>query len=84
MLSHKTHLKIFSEHYGFVSGILASNHDVTDLFIDSALKICNNDVPSFEKMLLELDELLQHHNVNMVITSSIPSEEASDIVKKYI
>jgi hypothetical protein len=70
--------------YGFVSGILASNHDVTDLFIDSALKICNNDVAAFEKMLLELDELLQHHNVNIVITSSIPSEEASDIVKKYL
>jgi hypothetical protein len=35
-------------------------------------------------MLLELDELLQHHNVNIVNTSSIPSEEASDIVKKYL
>ena len=28
--------------YGFIAGILASNHDVTDLFIDSALKICGN------------------------------------------
>lgn len=29
--------------FGFIAGIFASNHDVTDLFIDSALKICGND-----------------------------------------
>ena len=70
--------------YGFISGILASNHDVTDVFVDSALKICNNDVAAFEKMLLELDELSQKNDVNLVMTSSIPTEEASDIVKKYL
>ena len=70
--------------YGFVSGILASNHDVTDVFVDSALKICNNDVAAFEKMLLEVDELIQKNDVNLVMTSSIPTEEASDIVKKYL
>ncbi len=70
--------------YGFVAGILASNHDVTDLFIDSALKIANNDMNSFEVFLKEVDELAGKLNVNVVMTSSIPTEEASDIVKKYI
>ena len=70
--------------YGFVAGILASNHDVTDLFIDSALKISNNDMIAFEAFLKEIDELSNKVNVNVVITSSIPCEEASDIVKKYI
>ncbi len=70
--------------YGFVAGILASNHDVTDLFIDSALKIANNDMNGFETFLKEVDELAGKINVNVVMTSSIPAEEASDIVKKYI
>lgn len=70
--------------YGFVAGILASNHDVTDLFIDSALKIANNDMNGFETFLKEVDELSNKVNVNVVMTSSIPTEEASDIVKKYI
>ena len=70
--------------YGFVAGILASNHDVTDLFIDSALKIANNDIPGFETFLKEVDELANKLEVNVVITSSIPVEEASDLVKKYI
>ena len=70
--------------YGFVAGILASNHDVTDLFIDSALKISNNDMAAFETFLKEVDELSTKLNINVVATSSIPVEEASDIVKKYI
>ncbi|MBQ8408846.1 MAG: hypothetical protein IJY39_08285 [Clostridia bacterium] len=70
--------------YGFVAGILASNHDVTDLFIDGALKIANNDVAAFEAFVKEVDELTNKMDVNVVITSSIPTEEASDLVKKYI
>ena len=70
--------------YGFIAGILASNHDVTDLFIDGALKISNNDIAGFEAFLKEVDELTGKLEVNVVMTSSIPAEEASDIVKKYI
>ena len=67
--------------YGFVAGILASNHDVTELFIDSALKICNEDKAAFEKLLVELVEKTE---TNLFITSSMPVEEASDTIKKYL
>lgn len=70
--------------YGFVAGILASNHDVTELFIDSALKICNNDMIAFEKMLDELDALVAKTGTSLFITSSMPMEEASDTIKKYL
>ena len=70
--------------YGFVAGILASNHDVTDLFIDSARKICNNDSAAFDKFVEEINALALKLNVNIVMTSSIPTESASDTVRKYI
>lgn len=70
--------------FGLIAGILASNHDVTDLYVDSSLKICNDDINAYEKMILELDELAEKHSVNIIMTASIPSEEASDIIKKYI
>ncbi len=70
--------------YGFVAGILASNYDVTDLFIDSALKICGNDLAAFDTLVDELNKLAEKGNVNIQITSSIPVEEASETVKKYI
>ena len=70
--------------YGFVAGILASNYDVTDIFIDSCLKICNEDVPAFEKFLLEVEALSHKSNVNVVITSSLPAENVTDVMNKFI
>ena len=70
--------------YGFVAGILASDHDVTDLFIDSALKICKNDAEAFDGFLDELEALAAKIGVNIVMTSSIPVEDASATVQKYL
>lgn len=70
--------------FGFISGILASNHDVTDIFVDSALKICQNDPESFDTFLKEVDSVVNKYGVNCVITSSVAPEEASETVKKYI
>ena len=71
--------------YGFLSGILASNHDVTDLFVDSALKICNNNTADFDVFVEEVNKLADKvGGVNIVMTSSIPVEEATETVKKYL
>lgn len=70
--------------YGFLAGILASNHDVTDLFIDSALKICKNNTEEFDEFVEKANTLAEKVGVNVVITSSIPAEEASETVKKYL
>ena len=67
--------------YGFVAGLLASNHDITELFIDSALKICAEDLPAFEKLVEELDLLTVKRETNVVITASMPEENATDVIK---
>ena len=70
--------------YGFIAGILASNHDVTDLFVDSALKICNNDIAAFDVFVEEINTLAAKLNVKVTMTSSVPCDEASETVKKYL
>ena len=70
--------------YGFVAGILASNHDVTDLFIDSTLKICKGDIPAFETLVAELDKLVNKLGVNLIMTVSMPEEDVSDAVRKFV
>ena len=70
--------------YGFVAGILASNYDVTDIFVDSCLKICNEDIVAFEKFLLEVEALAHKSEVNVVMTSSLPAENVTDVMKKFI
>ena len=67
--------------YGFIAGILASNSDITDIFVDSALKIVGNDTTAFEAMLAKLDKITA--DVNLVMTSSIAVEECPEAIKAY-
>ena len=67
--------------YGFIAGILASNSDITDVFVDSALKIIGNDVIAFEGMLEKLEKITE--GVNLIMTSSIAVEDAPEAIKAY-
>ena len=67
--------------YGFIAGILASNNDITDVFVDSALKICGNDTQAFEDMLAKIKAISD--NVNIVMTASIAVEECPAGIKAY-
>ena len=70
--------------YGFVAGILASNHDVTDVFIDSALKICQEDTAAFDEFLKKADVIVEKNDAKLVITASIPAENVTETMKQYI
>ena len=71
--------------YGFVCGIYASNHDITDIFIDGTLKICNGDVPLFAQFVDEIDRFLATpNNVDVVLTASIKYEDLPEGLKKYV
>ena len=67
--------------YGFIAGILASNNDITDIFVDSALKICGNNIAAFDDMLAKLETVVK--DVNLVMTSSVTVEDASEKIKSY-
>ena len=66
---------------GFIAGILASNSDITDIFVDSSLKICGNDVAAFEKLLADIENIVK--DVNLVMTVSIAVEACPDSIKAY-
>ena len=67
--------------YGFIAGILASNNDITDVFVDSALKICGNDNESLEDMLKKIEKIAV--DVNIVMTASIAVEDCPAVIKAY-
>ncbi len=70
--------------YGFVCGLLASNYDLTDLFIDSALKICKNDMDGFEAFAAKVTPLLAAQNVNFTMTASVEVEKIPASLKEYL
>lgn len=69
--------------YGFIAGVLASNYDVTDVFVDHSLKICNGNMAAFEVLLADLSELLKSRDVNVFMTASLAVEDATDAIKAY-
>lgn len=70
--------------YGFIAGMLASNSDITHLYVDSALKICSDAVEEFDALADDLNALSEKTGVNFVMTSSIDVAAASETVKKYL
>ena len=70
--------------YGFVAGNYGSNYDVSDIFIDSALKICGNDVDQFSTFLDNVVAFIATHPVNFVITSSIAVEDLPEKYRQYL
>lgn len=68
--------------YGFIAGILASNSDITDIFVDSALKIVGNDTAAFEAMLTKLTAIT--NDVNLIMTVSIAVEDCPAGIKAYV
>jgi len=72
------------ELYGLVCGILATNYDVKDLFIDSALKICKDDVAVWETFMEKLDQITAKYEVQCVVTSSIDPAELPKSLEKFV
>lgn len=70
--------------YGFIAGIMASNHDVTDLFIDGTLKICNHDQVAFEKLVLELADFVEKFGINLTMTVSMCEEDIPESIRPLL
>lgn len=70
--------------YGFVCGILASNYDISDLFIDSALKICRNDMAEFEAFIRKVASIAEENKINFTVTASVEVENIPESLKGYL
>ncbi len=70
--------------YGFVCGIVASNHDITDIFVDSAIKICNNNIEEFAIAARSIASFVNANNIRCVITASIAPEALPEDLNQYV
>ena len=69
--------------YGFVAGVAASNYDITDIYLDSTLRICG-DVAAMEAFLLKVDALTADTNISFTATVSLAVEELPASLTKFI
>lgn len=74
----------FDVFYGFVAGLVAGNHDITEIFIDSITKICAPDLDAVEAFLVKAKKLSETYNVNITVTISGDTVTASDGLKAFL
>ena len=67
--------------YGFVAGVLAGNYDITDIFVDSTLKI-GGGVDELLGFVEKLKKLSDMANTNVVLSvSADPAEIPAEIAE---
>ena len=75
----------FTFFQGFISGMYASNYDLTHIFIDSLCKIIPSepDSPEVEDFLQWLDRFSEMNSVKFTITISADIALATEAMKAY-
>ncbi|HOB36159.1 MAG TPA: hypothetical protein PKX71_01540 [Candidatus Avimonas sp.] len=73
----------FDAFYGFISGMCAANYDITDIFVDSTLKITGYDFEKLAGFIEKLDSLSKKAEVNIVMTVSADKSSVPETVSKY-
>ena len=69
---------------GFISGICAANYDVTDIFIDSTLKITGNGVEEIEPITMQLKALSESSEANIYLLVSAEAAELPEAVLEFV
>ena len=67
---------------GFVAGIIASDHDAKDLFIDQAYKVCT-DMKDFERFVLRLEKFCADHEVKAMLTCSMDKGDLPESIAQF-
>ena len=72
-----------SELYGFLCGLIASNYDITIIFVDNVLRIIDANGPESVKTLLDhLEKLKLADNIKFVLSISCEKDQIPDFMKK--
>lgn len=86
-LIHADEYKIsgYDVFYGFLSGVLAGNYDIKDVYVDGILRIGGDkkDVDGFAKLVERVEDLVKD-DITVTFTVSTDPENLPESLKKYL
>ena len=68
-------IKGYASFFGFLAGVCAGNHDITDVLVDATLRIGGRNYDELAVFLEKVYELSSTHEKNFVFTISADKEE---------
>ncbi|MBR6941213.1 MAG: hypothetical protein IKH65_10425 [Clostridia bacterium] len=69
--------------YGFLSGIVAGDHDITDVLVDATIKIGGRDMPALADFLKKVSELSKIAEQDFTFTISADESELPSEIFEY-
>ncbi len=69
--------------YGFIAGMCASNYDITDIFVDSTIKIGGNDREELATFIERLGELSKKADTNVVLSISADKDDIPERIAEF-
>ena len=90
-ISHKARLAVAEDYavkgyeslYGFIAGMCAGNYDITDIFVDSTLKIGGSELESLADFIEKLGDLSKKAETNMVLSISADKADIPERIAEY-
>ena len=76
-------VKGFDAFYGFIAGMCAGNYDLTDIFVDSTLKIGGGDLEGLADFIEKLGDLSKKASTNMVLSISADKADIPERIAEY-
>ncbi|MDD6012024.1 MAG: hypothetical protein PUC33_04175 [Oscillospiraceae bacterium] len=76
-------IKGYSSFYGFLAGVCAGNHDITDVLVDATLRIGGRDYSELALFLEKVYELSSAHEKDFVFTISADKEELPESIFNF-
>lgn len=73
----------YNAFYGFVAGMFAGNFDISEVYVDSILKIGGRDYAELGVLLQKLEKI-SGDEIKIVFTVSADESELPDSVKAFI
>ena len=70
----------FDALFGFLSGICAGNYDVTDIFVDSTLKITGDDMNQLADFVQSLNRLAQFSETKIILSISADVQDIPESI----
>jgi len=74
-------LKVF---YGFLSGIIAENYDIDQIYIDGLLDIIYENLEGMEQFIFDIKKLSDKFDIKFFITMNGNPDSVPAFLKEYI
>lgn len=74
----------FKNLYGFVQGVLASDYDIHEIFIDDIFKICGTDMETFAVFIEKLLCVNKDREISYTINATCNEKDLPEKLKEFL